>query len=156
MKKYQIHEKQEFLNVRDLVERAAVMYSDNIAYSFKENPHDKEIKKISFTALRDDIRALSSELLSRGYAGKHCAVIGKFSYSWVRVYFSLLSIGAVIVPLDRDWLAADLAETAARADVEYLFIDADLAEKADAIRAGGSIKETVYMSASEGDTVETL
>ena len=34
-------------------------------------------------------------LLERGVAGKHCAVIGKFSYSWVRMYFSLLSAGAV-------------------------------------------------------------
>ncbi len=156
MKKYQLHEKQEFKNMRDLVERAADMYGDKTAYSFKENPHDKEIQKRSFVSLRDDVRALSSELLARGYAGKHCAVIGKCSYSWVRVYFSLLSIGAIIVPLDRDWLGADLAETVARADAEYLFIDGDLREKADAITAGGAIKETVYMSGTEGETLNAL
>ena len=156
MNKYQIHEKQEFKNMRDLVERAGDMYGGKTAYSFKANPHDKEIQKKSFTMLRDDIRALSSELLSRGYAGKHCAVVGKCSYSWVRVYFSLLSIGAVIVPLDRDWLAADLAETTGRADAEFLFIDGDLREKADAITADGKIKATVYMSGTEGETVDTL
>ncbi|MBE6644457.1 MAG: hypothetical protein E7612_03650 [Ruminococcaceae bacterium] len=156
MKKYQIHEKKEFKNIRDLVERAAETYGNDTAYSFKDSPHDKEIKKISFTRLRDDVRAFSSELLARGYKGKHCAVIGKFSYSWVRAYFSLLSIGAVIVPLDRDWLAADLAETATRADAEYLFIDGDLAEKADAINEAKAIKETVYLC-GEGDlTVESF
>ena len=82
--------------------------------------------------MRDNIRALSSEFLARGFAGKHCAVIGKFSYSYVRVYFSLLAIGAVMVPLDRDWLKEDLTETAARADAEVLIIDGDLAEKAEA------------------------
>ena len=156
MKKYALHEKQEFANIRDLVERAAEMYTDDVAYSFRLNPHDKEAVKVTFTELRDEIRALSSELLSRGLAGKHCAVIGKCSYSWVRMYFSLLSIGAVIVPLDRDWLAQDLAETVARADAEYLFIDADLKEKAEVIAEKCNIKSTVYMSGNEGETVDTL
>lgn len=156
MKKQVLHEKQEYLNIRDLVERSAVMYPDKTAYSFRHNPHDKEIVKVSFPELRDDIRAIGSELLSRGLAGKHCAVIGKCSYTWVRMYFSLLSIGAVIVPLDRDWLAADLAETVSKADVEYLFIDGELREKASVISEKCDIKATVYMSGEEGETVEAL
>ena len=129
MKKYALHEKQEFKNMRDLVERAGEMYQNDTAYSFRNNPHDKEPVRKSFINMRDDVRAIGSELLSRGLAGKHCAVIGKCSYSYIRTYFSLLSIGAVIVPLDRDWLPDDLAETVAKADAEYLFIDADLKEK---------------------------
>ena len=156
MKNQALHEKQNFKDMRDLVERAAEMYAERTAYSFRLNPHDKETVKVSFPALRDDIRALSSELLSRGVAGKHCAVIGKCSYSWVRMYFALLSIGAVIVPLDRDWLAADLAETVAKADAEFLFIDGDLKDKADAITAATGIKSVVYMSKDEGETVDTL
>ncbi len=153
MNKYLLHEKQNFSSIRDLVERAAEMYPENVAYSYRVNPHDKEIVKKTFTELRDDVRALASEFLARGLAGKHCAVIGKFSYSWVRMYFSLLSIGAIIVPLDRDWLAADLAETAKRAEVEYLFIDGELREKAGVIEEACKTKFTVYMS---GDAEETL
>ena len=156
MKKHVLHEKQEFKNMRDLVERAAEMYPDDVAYSFKNNPHDKEIVKRTFTNLRDDVRALSTELLERGVAGKHCAVIGKFSYSWVRMYFSLLCAGAVIVPLDKDWLAPDLAETVAKADVEFLFIDGDLAEKAKVICEKCPIKLTVYMSGDQGETVDSI
>lgn len=156
MNKYQIHEKREFKNIRDLVDFSATEYADRVAYSFRKNPHDKEIVKISFAELRSDIRALGSELIARGYSGKHCAVIGKFSYSWIRVYFALLSIGAVIVPLDRDWLAADLAETVTRADAEYLFIDGDLAEKTAKITEACEIKSVVYLSGEEGDTVDSL
>ena len=156
MKKYILHEKQDFSNIRDLVERAAEMYPQNVAYSFRINPHDKEIVKKSFVDLRDDVRALATELLLRGVAGKHCAVIGKFSYSWVRMYFALLSIGAVIVPLDRDWLAQDLAETAKRAEVEYLFIDGELKEKAAVIAEACELKFTVYMSGDEGESLESL
>lgn len=156
MNKYQLHERQDFANIRDLVESAAKMYPENVAYSYRVNPHDKEIVKKNFTELRDEVRALASEWLTRGLAGKHCAVIGKFSYSWVRMYFSLLSMGAVIVPLDRDWLAADLVETAKRAEIEYLFIDGELKEKALAIEEACQTKLTVYMSGEDGETLESL
>ena len=156
MKKYALHEKQEFKDMRDLVERAGEMYQNDTAYSFRVNPHDKEAVKKSFIDVRDDIRAIGSELIARGLAGKHCAVIGKCSYSYIRIYFSLLSIGAVIVPLDRDWHADDLAQTVAKADAEYLFIDADLKEKEAVICEKCSISSTFYMSGKEGDTVDFL
>jgi long-chain acyl-CoA synthetase len=155
-KNEKLHEKQVFENMRDLVERSAEMYPDRTAYSYKISPRDKEPVKKSFTELRDDIRALTTELLSRGYAGGHCAVIGKFSYSWVRAYFSILSAGAVIVPLDRDWTGADLADTVARANAEYLFIDRDLSDKAEAIKALAGIKEVIFMSGDEGETLDSL
>ena len=156
MNKYQIHEKQTFLNMRDLVERAGEMYADRTAYSFRQNPHDKETVKVSFSEMRRDVRALSSELLSRGLAGKHCAVIGKCTYSYVRVYFSLLSIGAVMVPLDRDWLKEDLAETVARAEAEYLIIDGDLTEKDEFIKESCNISSTFYLSGDSADSVDAL
>ena len=156
MKKYALHEKQEFKDMRDLVERAGEMYQNDTAYSFRVNPHDKEAVKKSFIDVRDDIRAIGSELIARGLAGKHCAVIGKCSYSYIRIYFSLLSIGAVIVPLDRDWHADDLAQTVAKADAEYLFIDADLKEKEAVICEKCSISSVFYMSGKEGDTVDFL
>ncbi len=156
MKKHILHEKQEFKNMRDLVERAAEMYGESTAYSFKLNPHDKETVKVSFVQIRDEVRALASEWLSRGLAGKHCALIGKFSYSFVKMYFSLLSMGAVVVPLDRDWHADDLAETVLRADAEYLFIDGDLKEKADVISEKCNILSTVYLSGEVGETIDAL
>ena len=142
--------------MRDLVERAGEMYADRTAYSFRQNPHDKETVKVSFSEMRRDVRALSSELLSRGLAGKHCAVIGKCTYSYVRVYFSLLSIGAVMVPLDRDWLKEDLAETVARAEAEYLIIDGDLTEKDEFIKESCNISSTFYLSGDSADSVDAL
>ena len=156
MKKHILHEKQVFKDMRDLVERAAEMYGESTAYSFKLNPHDKELVKVSFIELRDEVRALASEWLARGLAGKHCVLIGKFSYAFVKMYFSLLSMGAVVVPLDRDWHANDLAETVLKADAEYLFIDGDLKEKADVISEKCNIKSVVYLSGDAGETIDVL
>lgn len=154
--KHALREKNVFADVRDLVERSAQMYPDRCAYSFRKNPHDKDVVKKSFPELRDDVRALATELILRGYTGKHCAVIGKFSYDWVRAYFGLLAAGAIMAPLDRDWLADDLADTVSKADAEYLFIDTELKAKAEVIKEKCNIKELHYMLSEEEDSLESL
>ncbi len=128
--KERLHKKVEFANIRKLIEWAGEMYAERPAYSFRMAPGDKEVKTISFRKLREDVRALGAQMAAMGCTGKHCAVIGKFSYGWVVTYFATLSVGAVLVPLDRDWAAADLAETAKSADVSFLFCEDALAEKA--------------------------
>ncbi|MBR5460149.1 MAG: AMP-binding protein [Clostridia bacterium] len=158
MKKELLHEKREFINMRDLVEWAGDEWGDRIAYSWKLSPADSSSVRISFETLRRDVRSLASELLSMGCAGRHCAVIGKMSYDWALMYFSLLSIGAVIVPLDKDWKAEELADTTRTADVEFLFCDEDISDKAEAIENSVSLlAPTVYMVAKDNErNVKTL
>ena len=133
MKKHQIHEKNEFTSVRHLVEWAAEQYGEHDLFSYRLKAHDEEPVRVSFVQARDDIRALASKLLAMGCAGKHCVVIGKLTYEWALLYYALLSIGAVLVPLDPEWAAPDLADTAAKADASFLFIEESIAEKAPAI-----------------------
>ncbi len=132
MKNMKLHEKREFATVRELIEWAGAHHNDKIAYSYRETPRG-EVQTASFRQLRDDVRALASEMLAMGCAGKKTVLIGKFSYEWVVTYFATLSIGGVLVPLDRDWLAADLADTVVKADAAFLLCDEDLKEKAEVI-----------------------
>lgn len=148
MKKETLHEKLEFENIRDLVEKSAEMYGEKVYLSYRNA--SKEIEKITFVQFRDDARALACEMLSMGCAGKHCALIGKPSREWALVYFAAQSIGAVLVPLDRDWLPEDLAETAKAAGVEYLFCEEELSEKAAAIAEKVSLSApAVFLQAKE-------
>ena len=152
MNRDQIHERNDFTTVRELVEWACEKYPERVAYSFKPEPNKPEIVKKTFTELRDDVRALACELSSMGCAGKHCVVIGKFSYDWVRAYFATLAIGAVLVPLDRDWLKEDLADTVAKADANFLFCDEDIAEKGNYIAEKVALDAPiVFMSAKENE-----
>ena len=150
MKNQKLHAKRTFANIRELIEWSADTYGDKTAFSFRPNPHKSETVSRSFTALRDDVRALASELLSMGCHGKHCALIGKFSYEWAVVYFAALSIGAVLVPLDRDWAAEDLADTVKKADASFLFTDEDIADKAAVIAKTAKLAEKpVFLQAKE-------
>lgn len=152
MSKDLLHEKKEFSNVRELVEWAGEEYGEKTAYSYKLNQRSPEVTRVSFNKLRDDVRALASELISWGIAGKHVAVIGKFSYEWVLTYYSVLSAGATLVPLDRDWTAEELSETVKRAEAEYLFIEEDLKQKGEQIAGTVELKKApVLLTGGEGD-----
>ena len=150
MKKEQLHEKQSWTDIRHLVEWAADTFPTRNAYSYRIKPMDKEIQTVTFTELRDDVRALASTLLKMGVTGKHCAVIGKFSYDWVVTYFSVLSAGGVLVPLDRDWGEKELCETTVRADVSFVFCDSDIAEKGQYICENG-VNATPVLLLTDGE-----
>ena len=149
MNKYQIHEKLNFTNMRELVEWAGETYADKYAYSFRRTAKS-EITKIKFSSLREDVRSLACELSDMGCAGKHCAIIGKLSYDWVLTYFAVLSIGGVLVPLDPEWQKEDLADTVSKAHASFLFCDEDIKEKGEYIAEQLSLSaEPVYLAAKD-------
>ena len=156
MKNEILHQRKEFTDMRNLVEETGAMYSDRYAYSFRRKASQKEATKITFAQLRDDVRGLTTEFISRGYSGKHCAIIGKNSYEWYLCYFSLLSAGAVIVPLDREWLAPDLADTVSRAGCEVILCDADIKEKVDTIVEKCGIATTIWLEPAGEESVAEL
>ena len=127
--KQPIHEKKVYQTVRDVVEDIGSIYSGKTAYSYRIKPRDKEVLKKTFDELRDDVRALGTEFIARGVSGKHVALVGKLSYHWILVYFATLSAGGVLVPLDKEWLEKDLADTGAKAEVSFVFCDGDAIEK---------------------------
>ncbi len=158
MKNQILHEKLEFSTMRDLVEWAGEEHADKCAYSYRQSPASKDITKVSFNQLRQNVRDLASELISMGCAGKHCVVIGKLSYEWALLYFATLSIGAVLVPLDKDWHAEDLSDTVKKSNASFLFCDEDIADKAEIIVKESSLEaEPVYMLAKENErNIRTL
>ena len=151
MKKDMIHEKREFTNVRHLVEWAGEHYGERPAYSYRLKPNDREIIRISYREMRDDVRALACALSAMGCAGKHCVLIGKMSYEWVLTYYAAMSIGAVLVPLDRDWSAEELADTARTADAAFLLCDGDIAEKGQYLASVLSLSHSPIYLGTEGE-----
>ena len=158
MKNYPLHPVTEYRDVREMVETLGVLHGDAPAFSYRVKPSDEEAVRISFRTLSSEVKYMSRRLVELGCAGKHCALIGKLSYAWVRLYLSLLSIGAVVVPLDREWSADELATTVAFADCELLFCDADLEQKQRVILEGkqSTIKEHYVIDGTGEGTTDQL
>ena len=150
-----IHEKKEYLTVREAVEDMGELYSSRVAYAFRIKASDKEVKKKTYTELRDDVRALTTEFIARGVTGKHVALVGKLSYHWILVYYATLSAGGVLVPLDKEWLEKDLAETGAKAEVSFVFCDGDVIAKGRAIAEAAGAEEPIALEYGEG-TIDEL
>ena len=150
MKSEILHQKIEYPDMRTFIERIGETYAGRTAYSFRRNPKDAEVVHVRYEELREDVRALGTALLARGYAGKHCAVVGRLSYAWVCCYYAIISIGAVLVPLDRDWTVPELTDTLRHADASMLLCDGDLAENGEKICETLQLGK-VYLLDGEGE-----
>lgn len=155
MKNYALLESPEYTNMRELVEVCSERYIEKIAYSYRINQRDKESVKVTYEQFREDVRALGTAFISRGYTGKHIAVTGKLSYAWICTYYALIASGAVMVPLDAEWEAEDLAHTVTFAECSTLICDREMKEKYEAILAESGITDHILFGGKDEDVKES-
>ncbi len=148
-----LHEKREFENVRAMVEDIGSRFEGKPAYRYRKDPHDKEPIVVNYETLRDHVRAIGSEIIARGLAGKKIAVIGKHTYQIIQSYYATLSTGSVWVPLDRDWSKEDLCETVKTGECDFLMCDADIAEKGIFITETLGLPAPLYLTGEGEDSL---
>lgn len=107
-KNYPIYKTTFIDDMRSLVEEAAINFPDSTAISYKDNYWDKEVKKVSFTQWRDDVRNLGTALISHGLREEKIAIIGENSYGWCCSFFAVMAIGSVTVPVDKELAVEDI------------------------------------------------
>ena len=139
--------------MRDLVLQSAALYGEKIVFSWRENPLRSEKTSVSFLQFESDVKALGTEMINRGMKGRHIALVGKLSYGWILTYFASLSIGSVLVTIDPEWTAEDLAQTINRADVSFLICDHAIEGKMQTITENNQIESIVYTEKGEDENV---
>jgi len=125
----------EFRDFREMVENVAKKYPDRIAISFKKDPHDTQTVNVTYSEARDFIRNIGTELISLGCRDRKVALIGESSYEWVCTYFSLMSIGSIVVPIDKDLPIEETADIMNFAECEFVIYSLAIEEKIDKIMA---------------------
>lgn len=107
-KNYPIYKTTFIDDMRSLVEEAAQNFTDSVAISYKENYSDKEVKKVTFTQWRDDVRNIGTALVADGLREEKIAIVGENSYGWCCAFFSVMAIGSVTVPVDKELPIEDI------------------------------------------------
>ena len=153
MKVKALHEKREYLNIREMVEDIGDRFAGMVAYRYRKNPHDKEAIKVTYDEMRDHVRAFASEIIARGLAGKKIAVIGKHTYQIIQSYYAVMSTGGVWVPLDRDWAKEDLCDTVKSGECDFLMCDTDIAEKGQYIVEELGLPAPLYLTGKGEDSL---
>ena len=142
-KNYPLYETTKFRDFRVMTEQAATLHGSDTAFSYKKNPNDAEVVKISFDQARNDIRDFGTECIAMGLRDKKCAIIGTGSVGWIYSYFALMSVGAVTVPIDKELPAADMASIIERAGCSAIFYGAEIGGKLDYLKA--NTKAEIYV-----------
>jgi long-chain acyl-CoA synthetase len=142
-----LYETTVFENFRVLTENAADKTPDVAACVYRKHPDDAEPITVTYEQMRCDIRHMGTEELAMGLRDAHVALIGESSYFWVCSYFSLMSVSAITIPLDKEMPLVDMAATLIRAETTALFCSPAIEEKvAQLLPLVPGIKTVVYMT----------
>lgn len=115
--------------IYELLVKAEEAYGtqDAIRYKVKSagesGKKETKVEARTYTQLRQDSEHFSAALAKLGEQGKHIALIGATSYSWITAYYGIVNGGSVAVPLDANLPDEDLCELIDRADVTTLVYD---------------------------------
>ena len=126
MKRYPLYDVRKISDLRDMLDQSASLYADRPAFLVKPQKGG-EYTPVTFRQFQHDVRALGTALLSLGLSGGRIAVIGENRYEWCVSYMAAVNGVAVVVPLDRELPATEIANLLLRS-------------KADAVVFSGSRK----------------
>jgi long-chain acyl-CoA synthetase len=139
-----------------MTENVAKKYPDRIAYSFKENPHKKEVTRKTFKETREYIISMGTGLVAEGVREKHIAIVGEASYNWVTSYYACMSIGAVTVPIDKELPADDIKSIIESAECDFVIYSSIIDSKMEKIRDELSINPKFICMSKETDLGDVL
>lgn len=114
-------EKNSVKTLQDLIKAAADEYGDK---TFIKEKIKNDVAETSFKELFVNSRKVADFLNSISDGEKlHAAIIGQTSSAYLTAYFGTSNSGNVIVPLDAQMSAEDIADHINRADVTVFFFD---------------------------------
>jgi len=107
IKEYPWYDAPMIENLKHLIEYAAENYGNSPAFTFERKGEDITV---DFIQLKNDIYALGTYFYSLGLKnGDKIAVIGENSYEWIVTYFAAVDGSNVIVPIDKELGATEVA-----------------------------------------------
>ena len=130
IKKY--YQADRLRDLRELILRGGRLYGDRTG--FRDLDPQGEIHDYSYNQLIKDVDSLGTKLLELGLQGKHFALVGESSYSYVVSYLAVACGLGVIVPLDKEMSNEDLIRLVKKSDSEVILYSDQLAEDIAEIR----------------------
>ncbi len=109
MAQYKHYNASKIHDLREMIEDSARRYPSNTAFLQKRNGKYTEY---SFNRFKTDVDSLGTSLTSRGFAGKRIIVTGENCYEWCLSYMTVVAGLGVIVPVDKEIPAEEIANIA--------------------------------------------
>ena len=154
----EIYKADEIKNFKELIERSAEKYPDNVAYKFKRNlgKPNQEIVEKTYKEIKEEIECLGTALLDMGLENKKIAVIGNNRYEWCASYLAITTSNMVVVPLDKMLPEHEIKSLIERSKVDAVIYESKYAETFDNIKLEGTTLKYFINMDLEEDENETL
>ena len=155
-KNYPIYKTTFIDDMRSLVEESAQNFPDSIAISYKENYWDKEVRKVTFSQWRDDVRNLGTALISYGFREENIAILGENTYGWCCAFFAVMATGSVTVPVDKELPVEDIDGIITTTGTKVLIYGKASESKVKEILRNGGLKTVeMIISVAPTNSIET-
>lgn len=104
-------------DLKNLIESSAKIWGSKVLYH-QIMPGYSEYTEFTYAEVLRDVRGLGTELTARGLRGSHVGVIGANCYEWAESYFAITGGLGVVVPLDKELTADELANLVRMGDIK--------------------------------------
>ena len=160
MRKPDIEIYPEIEDYRKLMDWVSERFKDNIAYKYRENREDKNspIIEKTYETVVEDVRALATSFLKKGWKGKRIAIIGSNRYEWVVPYFATLSGGMIAAPMDKLLPDKEIESITTRAEIDVVVFEKKYLDVFKNIKKNkdNNVKHLICMDDIEDKEVEKL
>ena len=109
MAKYKLYNSEKVHDLREMIENSSIRYPNKTAFLQKV---DGKYRPVSYIRFKNDIDSFGTALASRGFAGKRIIVLGENCYSWCLSYMTVVCGLGVVVPVDKEIPAEEVANIA--------------------------------------------
>ena len=128
-KSYPFYLVPDFVNLKDFVDYCGTKFADRTAFHWLKK---KEEFSKTYKVFKEDVEALGTYFISKGYNRTHIAVIGENSYEWIVTYFATVNSNNIIVPLDKEASVDDLKYLVKKSDTSVIVHSNDYLEEVEA------------------------
>ena len=109
MTRYSLYPSKKIHNLREMLEESAARFGTRPAFLQKV---DGSYRTYSYARLKNDVFALGTALAKNGFSGKKVIVTGENSYEWCLSYLAVTCGLGVVVPVDKEIPAEEIANIA--------------------------------------------
>jgi len=120
-----VYEELTVHNYREMLQSCTNRFGEKPAFRFKKDKTAKEpeIIEISYAKHNQEVKHLSSQLLSLGLEKKRVALIGQNTYFWPLSYMAITTGNMICVPLDYLLPAKEIENLLIRSQAEAIIFD---------------------------------
>ncbi len=130
MAKYQNYPVLYFDDLKEMYHASAERYGDKTLFMDKIGG---KYVDFSFKTYASDVDALGTELCARGLKGKRIIVTGENCYAWVTAYMAVICGVGVVVPVDKEIPAEEIANIAKVSEASAIIYSSKLSQKLEGL-----------------------